>query len=212
MSYSVAPSGGLPLQDEFVVGLVDPAGQRDQVELQLAQVEVAPDALLDRGAPDHQGAGRVDLHHRRVLAHHRVRVVGLDGLDDRQGVVVGLQRDEDRLQARAGAGGAHALASPSRARRAPRAASAAASAPAPSVPSVASASSARAAFSALRQGVTQPWISARLASLSAAAVLTVASTHLAVSSCQRFMWSSTVASAGPWRCAMRASKCWKNSG
>src|SRR5207237_5882989 len=87
-------SRGLPLQNEFVVGLVDVAAQRDQVEMQFAQIETAADPLFDRFALDDEAPGRVDLHHGRIGHDGGTRIVGLDGIDDRTRFVVRLKRYE----------------------------------------------------------------------------------------------------------------------
>jgi hypothetical protein len=70
------------------------AGEGDQVDVQLLQVEVAADLLFNGGLADHQRALGVDLDHGRLAMDDGVGVVDLDGLDDRAGVFVGLQGNE----------------------------------------------------------------------------------------------------------------------
>jgi len=78
----------------LVVGLVEIAGDGDQVQLQLLQVEFTTHLFGYRLALDDQAVRHVDLHHGRLVDDHGARVVFKDGLDDAAGVVVLLECDE----------------------------------------------------------------------------------------------------------------------
>src|SRR5512146_814361 len=93
---ALAPGSAVPVEGELVVGLGDVAGEGDEVDVELLQVEAPADPLLDGVALDGERALRVDLDQGRQGLGARVGVVVRDGLDDGARLVVLLEGDEDR--------------------------------------------------------------------------------------------------------------------